>query len=100
MAALSSLLSGPFQFRNDAPSSWVFLVEPELHLVEGSKPLVPDLCGYRRENVPSLDVAYFESAPDWVCEILSPGNAARDRSKKMPLYAKARVPHAWLSIRT
>ncbi len=95
-SALGGLLSGPLQFGNGGPGGWTFLVEPELHLVARSKPLVPDIAGYRRERGISVDVPYFEVAPDWVCEILSPSNAARDRAKKMPRYAQARIPHAWL----
>lgn len=40
--------------------------------------------------------AWFGLAPDWVCEILSPGTARFDRSQKMPLYASWGVGHAWL----
>jgi len=38
----------------------------------------------------------FEVVPDWVCEILSPSTASKDREVKMPLYARYGVPHAWL----
>jgi Uma2 family endonuclease len=38
----------------------------------------------------------FEVAPDWVCEILSPVTARKDRALKLPLYAEYRVAHAWL----
>ncbi len=34
--------------------------------------------------------------PDWVCEILSPSTARKDRTLKLPLYARYGVPHAWL----
>ena len=47
--------------------------------------------------MPALpETAWFELAPDWVCEILSPGTARVDRALKMPLYADAGVPHLWL----
>jgi Uma2 family endonuclease len=35
------------------------------------------------------DVAYFELAPDWLCEVLSPSTAKRDRTRKMHHYARA-----------
>jgi Uma2 family endonuclease len=35
-------------------------------------------------------------APDWVCEILSPGTALVDRGDKMPIYARHEVRYAWL----
>jgi len=38
----------------------------------------------------------IETVPDWICEILSPSTASKDRKVKMPLYARYGVPHAWL----
>ena len=38
----------------------------------------------------------FEVAPDWVCEILSPSTEQKDRTLKLPLYARYSVAHAWL----
>jgi len=34
--------------------------------------------------------------PDWICEVLSPGTTAEDRTAKLPLYARHRVGHVWL----
>ena len=77
------------------PGGWRILFEPELHL--GANILVPDLAGWRRERMPMLEnVAYFELAPDWVCEVVSPGTARLDRVRKMPIYARERVSHLWL----
>ena len=42
------------------------------------------------------DTAWFETVPDWICEILSPSTARDDRAEKMPLYAAMGVKHAWL----
>jgi Uma2 family endonuclease len=77
------------------PVAGVLLYEPELHL-HGNM-LAPDVAGWRRERMPQIaDTAAFELAPDWVCEILSPSNAATDRTAKMPSYARERVGHSWL----
>jgi Uma2 family endonuclease len=38
----------------------------------------------------------FEVVPDWVCEILTPATATKDRDIKMPLYLRRGVRHAWL----
>jgi Uma2 family endonuclease len=47
--------------------------------------------------MPSLpETAYFPLAPDWVCEILSPSTASLDRVKKLAIYAREQVGHAWL----
>jgi Uma2 family endonuclease len=77
------------------PGGWIILIEPELHL--GADVLVPDLAAWRRERLPKLpDAAYFELAPDWVCEVISPNTARFDRTVKLPIYASAQVEFAWL----
>ena len=98
-AMSSSVLAGElnpaFQRGRGGPGGWWILFEPELHL--GVDVLVPDLAGWRRERMPEYpDTAWFELAPDWVCEILSPGTARLDRHQKMPIYAAHGVQHLWL----
>lgn len=89
---------GPFSRRPGGPGGpggWWILFEPELHL--GADILVPDLAGWRRERMPVLqNVPYFELAPDWVCEVVSPSTARIDRVRKMPIYAREQVGHLWL----
>jgi Uma2 family endonuclease len=79
----------------DAPGGWLILIEPELHF--GNDVLVPDLAGWRRERLPSTpNEPYLTLAPDWICEVLSPSTEYIDRSKKLRIYARERVKHAWL----
>jgi Uma2 family endonuclease len=74
---------------------WRILPEPELHF--SRQVVVPDLAGWRLERLPRLPAApYFELAPDWVCEILSPSTQQFDRDKKLSVYAAAGVGHVWL----
>ncbi len=88
-------LDDPFDFGRNGPGGWLILTEPELHL--GRDVLVPDLAGWRRERMPKLpDTAFFELAPDWLCEVLSPSTARFDRAVKMPMYAQAGVGFLWL----
>jgi Uma2 family endonuclease len=88
-------LGGPFDRAKGGPGGWILLDEPELHL--HGDVVVPDLAGWLRTRMPELpDTSAFELAPDWVCEVLSPSTAAVDRAEKMPIYARERVPHAWL----
>jgi Uma2 family endonuclease len=42
------------------------------------------------------NVTYFELAPDWVCEVVSPSTARVDRVRKVPIYAREGVSHLWL----
>lgn len=77
------------------PGGWWILDEPELHL--GADILVPDIAGWRREKMASLpEKAYFELAPDWACEVLSPATEAIDRGRKMEVYAREGVSFLWL----
>ena len=93
--ALDRRLGPAFDDGITGPDGWWIVFEPELHL--GQDVLVPDLAGWRREQMPEFpDVAYFEAPPDWVCEILSPSTSTFDRETKLPLYAHAGVDHAWL----
>ncbi|CAG0948161.1 hypothetical protein ANRL3_00008 [Anaerolineae bacterium] len=92
---IGSEIVGPFGHGRGGPGGWWILTEPELHI--GGDILVPDLAGWRRERMPRLpDTAWFETVPDWICEILSPSTARDDRAEKMPLYVRMGVKHAWL----
>lgn len=92
---LGAMLVNPFWFGTGGPGGWIILHEPELRI--GGDCLIPDLAGWRRERMPELpDVAAFDLAPDWLCEVLSPSTAAFDRSEKLPLYARWGVRHLWL----
>jgi Uma2 family endonuclease len=94
--SLNSSLFGTFDRRGGgSPGGWVFLFEPELHIVE--QVLVPDIAGWRQERMPMLpDAPFIELAPDWLCEVLSPSTIALDRTRKMHHYARAGVGHLWL----
>lgn len=78
----------------EGPGGWIILFEPELHL--GEDVLVPDIAGWRREHVPELpDAAFMSVAPDWLCEVLSPGTRAHDLTDKRGIYFRERVTHLW-----
>lgn len=91
-------LGGPFDRSPGdpaGPGGWWMLVEPELHL--GPDVIVPDLAGWRRERMPRMpDVAFFDQAPDWACEVVSPKTGIIDRRRKMPIYAREGVAHLWI----
>lgn len=92
---LGAELDGPFDRGRGGPGGWIILDEPELHLA--AHVIVPDIAGWRRERLPRLpETAYFETAPDWVCEVLSPATARLDRTDKLAVYAEFKVGHCWL----
>ncbi|MEA2465257.1 MAG: hypothetical protein QOJ98_3004 [Acidobacteriota bacterium] len=94
-SALGALVMPPFQFGRGGPGGWWIFDEPELHIQ--ANVLVPDLAGWRRERMPEYPKTHvFSVVPDWVCEITSPGSGRLDRLKKMPVYARAGIGHAWL----
>lgn len=93
-SALNSELGGPFQKGRGGPGGWIFMTEPELHL--GPHVVAPDIAGWRRERMSVLpSTAYVETAPDWICEIVSPSTEAVDRGPKRRIYATYQVSHLW-----
>ena len=98
-SGLGGALHGPFDRGRGGPGGWRILDESELHL--GRDVIVPDFAGWRRVRLPVLPTeAYFSIAPDWICEVLSPSTAAIDRVKKLTIYAREAVSHAWFVIRS
>ncbi len=95
----SSVLGGKinpsYQFGSGGPGGWIILDEPEVQL--GEHTLVPDLAGWKMERFPvEEETNSITVAPDWVCEILSPGTVRTDKIQKMPIYARHAVGHFWL----
>lgn len=93
-ASLLYELGERFDWKCPDPERWLLLREPELHL--GPHVIVPDLAGWRRERMPKLpETAWFETPPDWICEVLSPSTARVDRTDRLAIYAAFKVAHAW-----
>jgi len=98
--ALGALLEDPFNRGVNGPGGWIILPEPELHIVRNKKgepePLAPDLAGWRRTRMAEVpEEPAIELAPDWTCEIWSPGNKREDRERKPGIYARAGIPRFW-----
>jgi Uma2 family endonuclease len=94
-SALGARIGSPFHSDPGGPGGWWILDEPELHL--GPDVLVPDLAGWRRERLPVFpDAPWFELAPDWACEVLSPGTRRLDLTDKRDIYGAAGIGHLWL----
>ncbi len=93
-SVLGMATGNPYQLGVGGPGGWIFVDEPELHL--GPHVCVPDIAGWRRERMTeSADTPYFEVAPDWICEVLSPSTEKYDKGDKLRIYAVYRVDHIW-----
>ena len=94
-SVLGEELGAPFKRGRGGPGGWLIVDEPELHL--GTDIVVPDLAGWKRERLPVLpDAPFITLAPDWVCEVLSPGTTRIDRYEKRAIYAREGVGYLWL----
>jgi Uma2 family endonuclease len=92
---LGGIIGPPFHRGHGGPGGWWIVFEPELHL--GPDVVIPDIGGWRRRRMARIpETAYFQQAPDWVCEVLSPSTSALDRTKKLKIYARERVAVVWL----
>src|SRR5262245_19680970 len=87
-------LGGPFQKGRGGPGGRIILGEPEIHL--GPHMVVPDVAAWRRERMPQMPrTAFFETSPDFVCEVISKSTEGDDRGRKRRIYATYEVPHLW-----
>lgn len=92
---LGGIIGHSFDFGDSGPGGWVFIIEPELHL--GPHVLVPDVAGWKVPRFTETEEGpWYEVPPDWICEILSPSTAKRDRADKMRIYSIYQVSHVWL----
>ena len=78
------------------PGGWWIATEVEV-VLESRELVRPDVLGWRRETSPSRPTGFpVRIRPDWVCEIVSVGNANTDTVKKLRTYHHAAVPHYWI----
>jgi Uma2 family endonuclease len=95
--SFGSVVGSPFGHGDGGgPGGWWILTEVEVRL--SARDVVrPDVVGFRRERLPSpWGMRPIDVVPDWICEILSPSNASRDRVRKRRLYARSGVAHYWI----
>ncbi len=78
----------------------IIISMPDLKDIVGTdgikRPKIPDLGGWRAARYQVNDAGYCPIAPDWVCEILSPATAERDRGPKARDYALLGIGWYWL----
>jgi Uma2 family endonuclease len=94
--ALAGVLFDPFQRGRGGPGGWWLASEVDIEL-ERHEIYRPDVLGWRRDRVPERPrERVVRVRPDWVCEILSPTNAATDLGPKLITYHRAGIPHYWI----
>ena len=94
--AIRRFIGGPFNDDDGfgGPGGWWIFIEIEIRLQ--NEVVRPDLAGWRRERLADPDQRPIDVVPDWICEVLSPSTAARDRVYKRRLYAKQGVAFYWI----
>ncbi len=89
-SALGAVIGSAFQLGK--PGGWIVVYQPALEL--GDDVLVPDVAAWRQSRMPLAPNNAFSIAPDWIAEVVA--KDAQAVHQKLPLYARANVPHAWL----
>lgn len=90
----TSVELGPFD-HPAGPGGWWIVTEISVNYSAHQCP-THDLAGWRRERLPERPRGVIEIAPDWVCEIVSPGHERKDTLTLFLLLQRHRVPHYWL----
>jgi len=96
--ALGSFIGRPFDDDDGrgGPGGWWILLEIDVELATHDI-VRPDVAGWRRERLADpWGKRPLRVAPDWICEVLSPSTARRDRVTKSTLYAEHSVPFYWM----
>ncbi len=97
IGAVGRFVGGPFDGdhgRGGPGGWWIF---PGIDVQVSRHDVVrPDVSGWHRSRLSDADGEPFHVTPDWVCEILSPSTASRDRVFKRDLYARHGIGHYWL----
>lgn len=76
---------------------WKFISEASVKYLDGKYGFIHDLAGWKMQNwqQPTIKSA-ISSAPDWVCEILSPSNSSKDFVDVKQALLLAKVPFYWI----
>ena len=81
--------------RKSGPGGWWIITEVSVNYELHQCPC-HDLAGWRKERMPERPRGVIELAPDWVCEIISPGHERKDTLTIFLLLQRQRVPFYWL----
>lgn len=79
----------------EGPGGWWIGVEVHWR-IDATTAVVIDVAGWLRERLPDPPDGAVPIRPDWACEVLTPGDTARDLVDKAALYAAQGVPWYWI----
>lgn len=85
-----------YLFMNACKSDYLILAAPLDVILSPTNVLQPDVLLIHRDRSNIVTKRGVEGAPDLVVEILSPSSRARDKVRKMKIYAKHGVPEYWV----
>lgn len=85
-----------FLFKQRCKSEYLIYVAPLDVILNKNNVLQPDLLLVHRSRSHIVTERGVEGTPDLVVEILSPSSRARDKVKKMKIYAIHGVPEYWV----
>lgn len=86
---------GPFDRSSGPGGGWWIATEVSVAYENHECPS-HDIAGWRRERLPRLPDGVVDLAPDWVCEIVSPGHERKDAVTLPALLQRHGVPYYWL----
>jgi Uma2 family endonuclease len=90
------IIAGLSPYKKDkGPGGWWIATEISVRYSDHQCPS-HDLAGWRKERVSGRPTGVMETAPDWVCEITSPGHEKKDYLDVFLLLQKYQVPYYWV----
>lgn len=81
--------------RKSGVGGWWIITEISVQYNEHQCPS-HDLAGWRKERLPQQPSGVMQLAPDWACEILSPGHEKKDLLHNFMLLQSQKVPFYWV----
>lgn len=97
--AVAAMLGHRFQRRPGGrwPGGWWLGLEIEVEY-EAHEVYRHDVAGWRRDRIPDRPTGGpMRTRPDWVCELLSPGDTRRDLVDKFQVLHRHCVPYYWIA---
>ena len=81
--------------RRQGPGGWWIMTGVSVRYGEHQCP-THDLAGWRKERFSGRPAGVMDVAPDWVCEITSPGHERKDVFQIFMLLQQHQVPYYWV----